>query len=75
MLPGAERAVIRLAETVPARLQNIEDALVMLCGTINLMTSVFLARVVNETRIPADEMAKLIAKAKAELDRGTVVKS
>ena len=75
MLPGPERAVSRMAETVPERLRNIEDAIVTLCGTVNLMTSVFLARVVNETQIPANEMAKLIAKAKAELDRETVVKS
>ena len=71
MLPGAEHAIVRMAETVPARLRNIEDALVTLCGTMDLMTSVLFAHVVHETQIPADEVAKLIAKARAELDRGT----
>lgn len=71
MLPGAERAVIRMAETVPERLRDIEDALVALRGTMDLMASVLFAHVVHETRIPADEMAKLVAKARAELDRGT----
>ena len=71
MLPGAERAVIRMAEDVPAGLRNIEDALVALRGTMDLMASVLFAHVVHETRIPADEMAKLVAKARAELDRGT----
>ena len=71
MLPGAERAVIRMAETVPAGLRNIEDALVELRGTVDLMASVLFAHVVHETRIPADEMAKLVAKARTELDRGT----
>lgn len=71
MLPGTERAISRMAETVPARLRNVEDALVTLCGTMNLMTSVFFAHVVHETQIPADEMAKLVAKARAELDRET----
>lgn len=33
------------------------------------------AHVVHETQIPADEMAKLVAKARAELDRGTAAKS
>ena len=71
MLPGAERAVVRMAETVPARLRNIENALVMLRGTMDLVASVLFAHVVHETQIPADEMAKLVAKAKAELDRET----
>ena len=71
MLPGAERAVVRMAETVPAGLRDIEDALVALRGTVDLMASVLFAHVVHETRIPADEMAKLVAKARAELDRGT----
>lgn len=70
MLPGAERAVIRMAETVPAGLRDIGDALVALRGTMDLMASVLFAHVVHETRIPADEMAKLVAKARAELDRG-----
>ena len=71
MLPGAERAVIRMAETVPAGLRDIGDALVALRGTMDLMASVLFAHVVHETRIPADEMAKLVAKARAGLDRGT----
>ena len=71
MLPGAERAVVRMAETVPARLGSIEDALVMLRGTMDLVASVLFAHVVHETQIPADEMAKLVAKARAELDRET----
>ena len=71
MLPGAERAIVRMAETVPARLGNIEDALVMLRGTMDLMASVLFAHVVHETQIPADEMAKLVAKARVELDRET----
>ena len=75
MLPGAERAVVRMAETVPARLRNTEDALVMLRGTMDLMASVLFAHVVHETQIPADEMAKLVAKAKAELDRETAAAS
>ena len=75
MLPGAERAVVRMAETVPARLGNMEDALVMLRGTMDLVASVLFAHVVHETQIPADEMAKLVAKAKAELDRETVAAS
>lgn len=75
MLPGAERAVVRMAEAVPARLGNIEDALVMLRGTMDLMASVLFAHVVHETQIPADEMAKLVAKARAELDRETAAKS
>lgn len=75
MLPGAERAVIRMAETVPAGLHDIEDALVALRGTVDLMASVLFAHVVHETRIPADEMAKLVAKARAELDRGTAAAS
>lgn len=75
MLPGAERAGIRMAETVPARLGSIEDALVMLRGTMDLMASVLFAHVVHETQIPADEMAKLVAKARAELDRETAAAS
>lgn len=75
MLPGAERAVIRMAEDVPAGLGNIEDALVMLRGTMDLMASVLFAHVVHETQIPADEMAKLVAKARAELDRETAATS
>lgn len=75
MLPGAERAVIRIAETVPAGLRDIEDALVALRGTVDLMASVLFAHVVHETRIPADEMAKLVAKARAELGRGTAAAS
>ena len=75
MLPGAERAVIRMAEAVPARLGNIEDALVTLRGTMDLVASVLFAHVVHETQIPADEMAKLVAKARAELDRGTTAMS
>lgn len=71
MLPGTERAVSRMAETVPARLRNVEDALVTLCGTVDLMVTVLFAHVVHETQIPADEMAKLVAKARAELDRET----
>ena len=71
MLPGAERAIVRMAETVPARLVNIEDALVTLRGTMDLMASVLFAHVVHETQIPADEMAKLVAKARVELDRET----
>lgn len=75
MLPGAERAIVRMAETVPAGLLNIEDALVALRGTMDLMASVLFAHVVHETQIPADEMAKLVAKARTELDRGTDAKS
>lgn len=75
MLPGTERAVVRMAETVPARLRNIEDALVTLRGTTDLMASVLFAHVIHETQIPADEMAKLVAKARAELDRETAAKS
>lgn len=71
MLPGSERAISRMAETVPAGLRDIGDALVALRGTMDLMASVLFAHVVHETRIPADEMAKLVAKARAELDRGT----
>lgn len=71
MLPGTERTISQMAETVPARLRNIEDALVTLRGTMDLMASVLFAHVVHETQIPADEMAKLVAKARAELDRGT----
>ena len=75
MLPGAERAVIRMAEAVPARLGNIEDALVTLRGTMDLVASVLFAHVVHETQIPADEMAKLVAKARAGLDRETAAAS
>lgn len=75
MLPGTERAVVRMAETVPARLRNTEDTLVTLRGTMDLMASVLFAHVVHETQIPADEMAKLVAKARAELDRETYAKS
>lgn len=75
MLPGAERAVIRMAETVPAGLRDVGDALVALRGTVDLMASVLFAHVVHETRIPADEMARLVAKARAELDRGTAAAS
>ena len=75
MLPGAERAVVRMAEAVPARLGNIEDALVTLHGTMDLVASILFAHVVHETQIPADEMAKLVAKARAELDRETAVTS
>ena len=75
MLPGTERAIARMAETVPERLRNIEDALVALRGTMDLMASVLFAHVVHETRIPADEMAKLVAKARAELDRETAATS
>ena len=75
MLPGAERAVIRMAEAVPARLMNIEDALVTLRGTMDLVASVLFAHVVHETQIPADEMAKLVTKARAELDRETAATS
>ena len=75
MLPGAERAIVQMAETVPARLRNIEDALVMLRGTMDLVASVLFAHVVHETQIPADEMAKLVAKARAELDRETAATS
>ena len=75
MLPGTERAVVQMAETVPARLRNIEDALVTLRGTMDLMASVLFAHVVHETQIPADEMAKLVAKARAELDRETAATS
>ena len=75
MLPGAERAVIRMAETVPAVLRDIEDALVALRGTMDLMASVLFAHVVHETQVPADEMAKLVAKARAGLDRGTAAAS
>ena len=75
MLPGAERAVIRMAETVPAGLRDIGDALVALRGTVDLMASVLFAHVVHETRIPADEMARLVAKARTGLDRGTAAAS
>ena len=75
MLPGAERAVVRMAEAVPARLGNIEDALVTLRGTMDLVASVLFAHVVHETQIPADEMAKLVAKARAGLDRETAAAS
>ena len=75
MLPESERAVVRMAEAVPARLGNIEDALVTLSGTMDLVASVLFAHVVHETRIPADEMAKLVAKARAELDRETAATS
>ena len=75
MLPGAERAVVRMAEAVPERLGNIEDALVTLRGTMDLVASVLFAHVVHETQIPADEMAKLVAKARAELDRETAATS
>ena len=75
MLPGAERAVIRMAETVPAGLRDVGDALVALRGTMDLVASVLFAHVVHETQIPADEMAKLVAKAKAELDRETAAAS
>ena len=75
MLPGAERAVVRMAEAVPERLGNIEDALVTLRGTMDLVASVLFAHVVHETQIPADEMAKLVAKARAELDRETAAMS
>ena len=75
MLPGAERTVVRMAKTVPARLGNIEDALVTLRGTVDLMASVLFAHVVHETQIPADEMAKLVAKARVELDRRTAATS
>ena len=71
MLPGADHAIVRMAETVPARLGNVEDALVALRGTMDLVASVLFAHVVHETQIPADEMAKLVAKARAELDRET----
>lgn len=75
MLPGTERTISQMAETVPAGLLNIEDALVALRGTMDLMASVLFAHVVHETQIPADEMAKLVAKARAELDRGTAATS
>ena len=75
MLPGAERAIIRMAEDVPERLRNVEDALVALRGTMDLIASVLFAHVVHETQIPADEMAKLVAKARAELDRETAATS
>lgn len=75
MLPGAERAVIRMAETVPAGLRDIEDALVALRETVDLVASVLFAHVVHETRIPADEMAKLVAKTRAGLDRETAATS
>ena len=75
MLPGTERAVVQMAETVPARLRNIEDALVTLRGTMDLTASVLFAHVVHETQNPADEMAKLVAKARAELDRETAATS
>lgn len=75
MLPGTERAVIRMAETVPAGLRDIGDALVALRGTMDLMASVLFAHVVHETRIPADEMARLVAKARTGLDRGTAAAS
>ena len=75
MLPGTERAISLMADTVPARLRNIEDALVTLRGTMDLMSSVFFAHVVHETQIPADEMAKLVVKARTELDRGTAATS
>lgn len=75
MLPGAERAVVRMAETVPAGLRDIGDALVALRGTMDLMASVLFAHVVHETQIPADEMVKLVAKARAELDRETAAAS
>ena len=71
MLPGTERAISLMADTVPAKLRNIENTLVALCGTMNLITYVLFAHVVHETQIPADEMAKLVAKARAELGRGT----
>lgn len=45
MLPGTERAISRMAETVPARLRNVEDALVTLCGTMDLMATVLFAHV------------------------------
>ena len=75
ILPGAGRAVVRTAEAAPARLENIEDALVMLRGTMDLVASVLFAHVVHDTQIPADEMAKLVAKARAGLDRRTAAKS
>ena len=75
MLPGAERAIMQMAEAVPARLGNIEDALVALRGTMDLVASVLFAHVIHETQIPADEMAKLVAKARAELDRETAATS
>ena len=75
MLPGAEHAIVRMAEAVPARLGNIEDALVALRGTMDLVASVLFAHVIHETQIPADEMAKLVAKARAELDRETAATS
>lgn len=54
MLPGAERAVVRMAETVPERLRNVEDALVMLRGTMDLVASVLFAHVVHETQIRSE---------------------
>ena len=75
MLPGTERAISLMADTVPARLRHTETTLVALCGTMNLMASVLFAHVVHETQIPADEMAKLVVKARTELDRGTAATS